>query len=142
MSTRRIGLGSVVLLVLAAGCTSLPGVPTGSPSSTPSAAESVGRETGAPSASASIATGDLLRGTLGFEDIEGGCPYLAVNGVRYQVQYPDGYRIDPANGDLIGPDEAVIASLGDGVEVRGAPLNDVGTICQIGPVFGATEVMR
>ena len=81
-----------------------------------------------------------LSGTLGFDDIEGGCPYLAADdGTVYQVIYPDGWRADPMTGALSGPTGERI-ELGGRVTVRGA-VTDMLSTCQIGPIFQATEVV-
>lgn len=81
-----------------------------------------------------------LIGTLGFDGVEGGCPYLAAaDGTRYQVMYPDGWRVDLATGVLTGPDAKQVP-LGGQVTVRGA-ITDMLSTCQIGPIFQATEVI-
>ena len=82
-----------------------------------------------------------VTGTLGFDDIEGGCPYLqAADGTRYQVMYPEGWRVDGASGVVAGPDGERV-ELGLQVTVRGVVLDDMMSTCQIGPIFQATEVL-
>jgi hypothetical protein len=63
------------------------------------------------------------------------------DGTRFQIQYPDGTSIDPSNGDLIGPNGEIIATLGGTLELRGKVNEDAGSICQIGPIFDAVEVL-
>lgn len=93
-----------------------------------------------PSAPSSIAT--TLTGTLGFEEIEGGCAYLeADDGTRHQVIYPDGWELQRSPVQLVSPDGETVAHLGDTVSVRGMPASDMATTCQIGPIFRATEVL-
>jgi hypothetical protein len=82
-----------------------------------------------------------VTGTVGFDDIEGGCPYLqAADGTRYQVMYPEGWQVDRASGVLTGPDGERV-ELGRQVTVRGVVLDDMMSTCQIGPIFEATEVL-
>jgi hypothetical protein len=93
-----------------------------------------------PSAPPSLG-GIELTGTLGFDDIEGGCAYLESNGTRYQVIYPDGWQLHRSPLQLISPAGDVVAGPGDPVTVRGDEAGDMASICQIGPIFRATEVV-
>jgi hypothetical protein len=81
-----------------------------------------------------------VTGTLTFEDIEGGCAFLrAEDGRSYEVIYPDGWSLDRSSGTLIGPHgESALA--GQTIRVRGAVAPDMSSICQVGPIFVATEV--
>ena len=84
--------------------------------------------------------GETVSGTLGFDDIEGGCAFIeAPDGTRYEVIYPDGWTLDQAAAQLRGPDGQV-ADAGSAVTVRGSVATDRSSICQIGPIFVATEV--
>lgn len=86
--------------------------------------------------------GELISGTLGFDGIEGGCSYVeAADGTRYQVLYPQGFAVDPSNGDLTGPDGAVVVPLGATLQLRGAVDPELVSTCQIGPIFRASEVV-
>jgi hypothetical protein len=86
--------------------------------------------------------GEELSGALGADSIEGGCAYLqASDGTRYQVLYPEGWELTLSPLELISPDGAVIARGGDEVTVRGAEAGDMASICQIGPIFRATQVV-
>jgi hypothetical protein len=79
-------------------------------------------------------------GTLGFDDIEGGCWYVqAEDGTRYEVVYPDGWSLDRTGGALRGP-AGEIVGLGESLTVHGSVASDRSSICQIGPIFVATEV--
>ena len=81
-----------------------------------------------------------LTGTLGADaSLEGGCAWLEAGGQRWQVLYPDGYRLDVAGGRLFGPDGEVARS-GDTLTVRGRADPDMATTCQVGPVFRAVAV--
>jgi len=81
-----------------------------------------------------------VTGRLGFDDIEGGCSFLETDeGTRYEVAYPDGWVIDRQRAELRGPD-GLMASAGETVTVRGAIATDRSSICQIGPIFVATDV--
>jgi hypothetical protein len=87
--------------------------------------------------------GSRLSGTLGADAVEGGCAYLqAPDGTRYEVIYPDGWRVELSPLRLLDPNGAVVASGGDEITVVGQPADDMASICQIGPIFRATEVER
>ena len=89
---------------------------------------------------ASPAVGASLSGRFGFDDIEGGCAFVETDdGTRYEVIYPDGWTLDRASGELRSDDGAV-AMPGDAVTVHGAVATDRSSICQIGPIFVASEV--
>jgi hypothetical protein len=84
--------------------------------------------------------GGSVTGTLGFDDIEGGCAFLqAGDGTRYEVIYPDGWTLDRMAGVLRGPAGEVVGA-GQSFKVHGSIASDRSSICQIGPIFVATEV--
>lgn len=84
---------------------------------------------------------DTLTGVFGADSIEGGCTYLeARDGSRHEVIYPDGWRIQASPLELTDPNGDVVATGGETITVRGAPADDMASICQIGPIFRATEV--
>lgn len=86
--------------------------------------------------------GRELTGTLGFDDIEGGCAFLQTpDDVRYEVLYPEGWELQRSPLRLVSPTGAVVARAGDAVTVRGAEATDMSSICQIGPIFRASEVL-
>ena len=88
-------------------------------------------------------TGDALTGILGADTVEGGCGYLRTDdGTRYEVIYPEGWRLSLNPLQLTAPDGEVVARGGDEVTVRGREANDMGSICQIGPIFEASAVER
>lgn len=83
----------------------------------------------------------ILTGTLGFDSAEGGCAYLeADSGERYQVVYPDGWQVDRGTRHLVGAD-GTDAPPGSIVSVRGSIAADMASICQVGPIFRAIEVI-
>lgn len=85
---------------------------------------------------------DEVIGVLGADSIEGGCGYLqASNGTRYEVIYPDGWRLQLSPLQLTSPNGEIVARGGDEVTVRGAIATDMASICQIGPIFRAAEVV-
>jgi len=85
--------------------------------------------------------GHELTGTLGFDEIEGGCAFLqAQDGTRYEVLYPDGWELQRSPLQLVSPDGEVVARAGDEITVRGMEATDMSSICQIGPILRATEV--
>lgn len=107
----------------------------------PTPASSLSPASPQPTLLESPGAGELtVTGRLGFDSIEGGCPYLEANdGERYQVLWPDGWELD-ARGDLVNPAGDAVAGAGDEVTVRGRVADDMASICQIGPIFRASEV--
>ncbi len=82
-----------------------------------------------------------LTGVLGFDTIEGGCGYVeTADGTRYEVIYPNGWQIDTGTERLMGPGGISIRA-GQKVILKGAVTDEVASICQIGPLFRATEVV-
>lgn len=95
-----------------------------------------------PTASQLPGSGETLTGILGADAVEGGCAYLqAADGTRYEVLYPSGWTLELSPLQLIDPDGTVHARAGGVVTVRGRLANDMASICQIGPIFEATEVV-
>jgi hypothetical protein len=89
---------------------------------------------------AAPADGDTLTGTLGGDaQLEGGCAWIDDGDTRWEVLYPEGYTVtfDPLT--LVGPD-GPMAEEGATVTVTGAEQSDMVTICQVGPVWQATDV--
>jgi hypothetical protein len=147
-SARRrvpVGLASICGLLLAA-CTAAPAA------SGPSAATS----TAAPSASASpsislITPGpskqipgatDTYTGILSFDSIEGGCAFLqTADGRKLEILYPEGWTLQRSTHQLLAPDGSVHGRAGDTVSVRGTEATDMASICQVGPIIRATEVL-
>lgn len=89
--------------------------------------------------------GDLV-GTLGGDrELETGCAWLTDStGKRWEVLWPDGYRIVfPVGREpvLIGPGDEMVASAGDTVAVNGAPPSGLGSRCMIGELFEAAQLV-
>ena len=85
---------------------------------------------------------DEVTGELGADSVEGGCAYLqAADRVRYEVLYPDGWRVTASPLELRNPEGDVVATGGDLVTVRGSHAGDMASICMIGPIFRASEVV-
>jgi hypothetical protein len=85
--------------------------------------------------------GAELAGTLGADSIEGGCTYLEADGTRFQVIYPEGWQIVASPLQLTNPAGEVVATGGETITVRGHRADDMVSICQIGPMFVASEVI-
>ena len=84
-----------------------------------------------------------LTGELGGSgELEGGCAWLDRPDARYEVWWPEGYRIEFSPLRLIDPAGKVIATEGDLVTVRGRHMPEVATVCQVGPVFDAQSVAK
>jgi hypothetical protein len=134
-------LFAVLVAVLMAGCTGGggPSGPAGSPSGPPGEAPSQSLELASPKSPA--ASEGTYTGVLGSDAIEGGCVYLqAADGTRYEVIYPDGWELRKAPVELVAPDGRVVARAGDEVTVT-AHEADMASICMIGPIIQATEVV-
>jgi len=96
----------------------------------------------APASAKPPTNGDVVTGSLGADSIEGGCAYLeAGDRTRYQVIYPNGWRIQATPLQLSNPAGQVVATGGESITVRGHRADDMVSICQIGPMFVATEVI-
>lgn len=137
-------------LAMLAGCTQLaPGL---SPSPSPTESESPAMDptsTPRPSIDPSLAPPGgrpgvevELTGRFGADSIEGGCTYLeADDGTRYQVIYPQGWQVSASPLQLSDPSGEIVASGGETITVRGREATDMLSICQIGPMFVAAEVV-
>ena len=137
-----------IMLTLAAllALTACSGRGTGGPSPTDDASPSLPTWIGSPKISASPhmdrpADDEMhLTGTLGYDDIEGGCGYLQTDKqTRYEIIWPSGWMLDGTRlRDLSG---TVVATAGDTLTLRGSIERDMASTCQIGPIFRATEVI-
>jgi hypothetical protein len=149
MTRSGLVLAALVLIPLAA-CTAGPGSSASPGSEGPVTSE--GPSDASPSASLELASpqpsksapggGRLYTGTLGSDAIEGGCTYLqTADGQRLEVIYPDGWNVQRAPLALVDPGGQVVARAGDEVTIRGDEAQDMVSICQIGPIVRATEVL-
>lgn len=140
-------LTPVCLVALLAACSTGPAASTPStfpPTSPPSATPPVIQASPDPTKTVGDlpGDGDLFTGILANDSIEGGCAYLqAADGRRFEVIFPDGWRLQRSPLELIGPDGSVHSRAGDEVSVRGAQADDVVSICQIGPIIRAVAVL-
>jgi hypothetical protein len=142
-AARRPGRGFVLVVLFGViamnGCGGGggPGSP-GEPSGAGPASPSLEHASQQPSKSGAAGT---YTGMLGSDAFEGGCAYLqAPDGRKYEVIYPDGWELRKSPLELLAPDGTVVARAGDEVTVRGAEA-DMASICQIGPIIQATEVV-
>ncbi len=134
----RTQFALVLGVMLVSGCAAGGGQPT-PPSDVPTPSPSDGIIRPAPSQTGKAVT---ISGTFGSDSIEGGCAYLqAAEGTRYQVLYPDPWKLERGPFRLIGPDGSVVARGGETITVRGSIADDMASTCQIGPIFRATEVV-
>lgn len=86
--------------------------------------------------------GGDIRGLLaGDPQLEGGCAWIQTDdGTRYEVIYPEGYRVEMDPLRLVGPDGDVVAEEGDTLEVSGALAEDMVSVCQVGRIWRADSV--
>ena len=83
---------------------------------------------------------DTISGILAFDDIGGGCAFVeAADGTRDEVVYPEGWMLDMPKRELRTDDGQVVRA-GGSLTIRGSIANDRSSICQIGPIFIATDV--
>ena len=122
-----------------AACAASPAAST-PPSPTPPAVASP-----RPSASLTVKPGGVtadFSGILSMDAIEGGCAYLqTADGTKLEVIYPEGWQLDKSPLQLVAPDGSVHSKGGDTVSIKGAQSRDMVSICQIGPIIEATEVL-
>lgn len=126
------------LVALMAACSTGPAAPSvgGSPSASPN--PTIIEASPGPTK----VDGAVFTGILANDSIEGGCAYLqAADGRRLEVIFPDGWRLEPSPLELIAPDGSVHSRAGDVVTVQGTEADDVASICQLGPIIRATEVL-
>ena len=128
-------LTAALILVLAACASGDPegATPETSPQPTPIAS---------PTRSPVPGGGDVLTGTLGADTAERGCTYLeAADGTRYEVRYPEGWSVEAAPLRLTDPSGEVVATGGETITVQGRVEREARSICQLGPIFEADEVI-
>ena len=86
--------------------------------------------------------GDTVTGAFGADSVEGGCAYLeADDGTRYEVIYPEGWRVQASPLQLTDPDGSVVATGGETITVAGGRADDMASFCMIGPIFQASDVV-
>jgi hypothetical protein len=131
-----------------AACAGLASQPTSSPTREETSMESPAPSSSHPielsSQQPSLVPGEevTLTGVLGADAVEGGCGYLeAPDGVRFEIIYPAGWDLQLSPLQLTSPAGDVVARGGDEVTVRGEETSEMASICQIGPIFRAREVV-
>jgi hypothetical protein len=85
--------------------------------------------------------GKSITGTFGGSaQLEGGCAWVKDGATKWEVEWPAGYSVtfDPLT--LKGP-KGKVAAEGDTLTLQGTPQRDAMTICQVGPLFKATDVV-
>jgi len=129
-----------VVVLAACAVPSAPG-PAGSPSASPR--PSISLASPGPSKAVTLpGGGDVFTGILAADAIEGGCAYLqAADGRRFEIIYPEGWRLQRSPLALIAPDGSVHSRAGDELSVRGSEAGDMASICQIGQIIRAVEVL-
>ena len=136
-------LTSLVLVALA-GCASTPSSSSSSAGPTSSTPAS---SSGAAAPSGALPTGgdaDLVGTLNGDPLLEGGCAWLVDDdGQSWEVLWPAGYSLQ-FRGELtllVRDGEESVAMTGQRVGVDGAEATDMASICQVGRLFQATEVV-
>ena len=138
-------LAALLALVALSACASAPGsspTPSEPADPSPSPRASLPLDSEQPTRRPVPGGTDELTGTLGADSVEGGCPYLlAQDGQRYEVIYPEGWSVTAAPLQLTNPDGEVVATGGETITVNGSEAGDMASICMIGPIFNADEVV-
>ena len=140
----RIAVSSLIALLLA-GCASGAG-PASSASPTAATATLAAPSLKPPAASPTLHIDRppndevTITGAFGYDDVEGGCAFVQTDPkTRYEVVWPDGWTVDGTQ--LRNPNGDVAAQPGDVMTLRGTPATDMASVCQIGPIFRASEVV-
>lgn len=83
---------------------------------------------------------EQFTGTIGGDPaLEGGCLWLQTDGERYELQLPDGFDVDREALAISGPGELELGD-GDEVTVVGDVVDDMMTVCQVGPVLDVADI--
>ena len=145
LARRRIAVGLLpICCLLLAACSAAPAAsgPSPSASAAPGAASPTPSLSLASAGPSKPSTADTFTGVLSFDSIEGGCAYLqTAEGRKLEVIYPDGWTLQKSPLELQAPDGSVHSRAGDTVTVKGSEATDMASICQIGPIIQATEVL-
>jgi hypothetical protein len=83
---------------------------------------------------------DLDGSFEGDASLEGGCAWLQVGDTRYELELPEGYRVDYERRVLLGPDGGTVARFADRIRVTGQVAEGRLSFCQVGPLFEVTGV--
>jgi hypothetical protein len=130
-----------VASLLIAGCSS-GASSSGGPGSTatpPPASPSASLELESPKAPSG--SDQSYTGVLRSDAIEGGCVYLqAADGTKYELVAPDGWDIQKSPAAVVDPSGQIVARAGQVITVNGHEA-DMMSICQIGPIIQATEIL-
>jgi hypothetical protein len=148
--SRRVSAASFLLLVagvVMAGCSG-GGASTAGSGAAPAGSGGPSGGSGAPSGSLQltspkppVAGEKTYTGVLRSDAIEGGCAYLqTADGQKYEVIPPDGWELQKAPARVLSPDGQVVARTGDVITVHGHEA-DMMSICQIGPIVQATDIV-
>ena len=148
-ASRRLPAALIALgCLLFAACTAAPAASGPSPSASAAApgvtspSPSLTQVTPGPSKPSGPDAADTYTGVLSFDSIEGGCAFLqTAEGRKLEVIYPDGWTLQKSPLELLAPDGSVHSRAGDTVTVKGSEATDMASICQIGPIIRATEVL-
>lgn len=83
---------------------------------------------------------EQFAGTIGGDPtLEGGCVWLDTGTQRYELQLPDGFTVDREAVTISGPDGITFAE-GDRVTAVGDVVDDMMTVCQVGPVLQVADI--
>ena len=128
------------VVVLAAVLLSACGGDPGSGDAGPSDLPLPGSELSAPDDAGNGKGGKSITGTFGGSaQLEGGCAWVQDGRTKWEVEWPAGYSVSFDPLTLTGPD-GTVAEEGDTLTVKGRHQADAVTICQVGPLWRATEV--
>jgi hypothetical protein len=93
-----------------------------------------------PTGTPGLVPGLTITGVLSADSVEGGCIFLeAEDGERYELIWPDGWRVNNSL-ELLDADGEVVADGSDVITVRGQLAEEMGSICQIGQIVEVIDV--
>ncbi len=82
-----------------------------------------------------------IAGILSADTVEGGCVYLeTAEGLRFEVVWPPGWRLDRADFTVRDAHGRSIARGGEPIRVRGIVVDDLASPCQAGTMIRAEDV--
>jgi hypothetical protein len=148
-ASRRVPAAFLALgCLLVAACSAAPAASGPSPSASAAApavtspTPSLSLVTPGPSKPSGPDAAATYTGVLSFDSIEGGCAYLQTAvGRKLEVIYPEGWTLEKSPLELHAPDGSIHSRAGDTVTVKGTEATDMASICQIGSIIRATEVL-
>ena len=127
-----LALAGGALLLSGCAAADSPGSTAGEPTAPPAT------DITEPSEAASPAS--QFTGTIGGDaQLEGGCLWLETDQGRFELRLPDDFAVDTQQLTVTAPDGTAVAA-GDTVDVAGTVLEDMVSVCQVGPILEVSQL--